>query len=104
MAISNLPITNEDRASDQIIADCSLPCPRTFCNQQLARFAHVHVSDERAQKDWTKMTKYAVTRLVGCEIADPIPMSEIGLALRKDTDGAVVKNSRSLAPETLGVL
>jgi hypothetical protein len=62
MAISNLPITHEDRASDQIIADCSLPYPRTFCNQQLARFAHVHVSDERAQKDWTKMTKYAVTR------------------------------------------
>jgi DNA-binding transcriptional LysR family regulator len=52
----------------------------------------------------TSAVQHNVAAVVGCEIADPIPMSEIGLALRKDTDSAVVKNSRSLALETFGVL
>jgi DNA-binding transcriptional LysR family regulator len=45
--------------------------------------------------------KHNVAAVVGCEIADPIPMSEIGLALPKDTDSAVVKNFRSIALERL---
>jgi DNA-binding transcriptional LysR family regulator len=52
----------------------------------------------------TSAVQHNVAAVVGCEIADPIPMSEIGLALRKDTDSAVVKNFRSVALETFGVL
>src|SRR3984957_2765763 len=44
--------------------------------------------------------KHNIAAVVGCEIADPIPMSEIGLASAKDNDSAVVKNFRSLALET----
>jgi DNA-binding transcriptional LysR family regulator len=44
--------------------------------------------------------KHNFAAVVGCEIADAIPMSEIGLALGKDIDSAVVKNFRSLALET----
>ena len=49
----------------------------------------------------TSAVKHNVAAVVGCEIADSIPMSEIGLALAKDTDSAVVKNFRSLVLETL---
>ena len=49
----------------------------------------------------TSAVKHNVAAVVGCEIADPIPMSEIGLALPKDTDSAVVKNFRSIALERL---
>jgi DNA-binding transcriptional LysR family regulator len=49
----------------------------------------------------TSAVKHNVAAVVGCEIADPIPMSEIGLALARDTDSAVVKNFRSLVLETL---
>jgi len=49
----------------------------------------------------TSAVKHNVAAVVGCEIADQIPLSEIGLALAKDTDSAVVKNFRSLVLETL---
>jgi DNA-binding transcriptional LysR family regulator len=45
--------------------------------------------------------KHNVAAVVGCDIADDIPLSEIGLASNKDTDSAVIKNFRSLALETL---
>jgi DNA-binding transcriptional LysR family regulator len=48
----------------------------------------------------TSAVKHNIAAVVGCEIADPIPMSEIGLASVKDNDSAVVKNFRSLALET----
>ena len=48
----------------------------------------------------TSAVKHNIAAVVGCEIADPIPMSEIGLASAKDNDSAVVKNFRSLALET----
>jgi DNA-binding transcriptional LysR family regulator len=49
----------------------------------------------------TSAVKHNVAAVVGCEIADTIPLSEIGLALAKDTDSAVVKNFQSLVLETL---
>ena len=49
----------------------------------------------------TSAVRHNVAAVVGCEIADPIPMSEIGLALAKDTGSAVVQNFRSLVLETL---
>ena len=48
----------------------------------------------------TSAVKHNIAAVVACEIADPIPMSEIGLASAKDNDSAVVKNFRSLALET----
>jgi DNA-binding transcriptional LysR family regulator len=45
--------------------------------------------------------KHNVAAVVSCDIADDIPLSEIGLASNKDTDSAVIKNFRSLALETL---
>jgi DNA-binding transcriptional LysR family regulator len=45
--------------------------------------------------------KHNVAAVVGCEIADDIPLSEIGLASNKDTDSAVIENFRSLVLETL---
>ncbi|MCU1261097.1 MAG: transcriptional regulator, LysR family, partial [Bryobacterales bacterium] len=46
--------------------------------------------------------KHNVAAVVGCAIADPIPLSEIGLALARDTGSAVVKNFRALALEMFG--
>jgi len=46
--------------------------------------------------------KHNVAAVVGCTIADPIPLSEIGLALAGDTGSAVVKNFRALALEIFG--
>ncbi|MDB6015388.1 MAG: LysR family transcriptional regulator [Gammaproteobacteria bacterium] len=46
--------------------------------------------------------KHNVAAVVGCVIADPIPVSEIGLALARDTGSAVVKNFRALALEMFG--
>jgi len=43
--------------------------------------------------------KHNVAAVVGCTIADPIALSEIGLALARDTGSAVVKNFRALALE-----
>ena len=51
----------------------------------------------------TSAVKHNVAAVVGCEIADPIPLSEIGLAVAKDTDSAVVENFRTLALETFGL-
>ena len=48
----------------------------------------------------TSAVKHNIAAVVACEIADPIPMSEIGLASARDNDSAVVKNFRSLALET----
>ena len=45
--------------------------------------------------------KHNVAAVVGCDIADDIPLSEIGLASNKDTDSAVIENFRSLVLETL---
>ena len=41
-----------------------------------------------------------VAAVVGCEIADSIPMSEIGLAVSKDNPGEVIGNFRALTLET----
>jgi DNA-binding transcriptional LysR family regulator len=48
--------------------------------------------------------KHNVAAVVGCAIADPIPLSEIGLALAMDTSSAVVKNFRALALEMFGAV
>jgi DNA-binding transcriptional LysR family regulator len=41
--------------------------------------------------------KRSVASVVACEIADEIPMSEIGIAIRKGNRAPVVDNFRSLA-------
>jgi DNA-binding transcriptional LysR family regulator len=46
--------------------------------------------------------KHNAGAVIGCEIADPVPSSEIGLATAKDASGAVVGNFRSLALQTFG--
>ena len=45
--------------------------------------------------------KHSVASVVACEIADRIPMSEIGIAVRKGNRAPVVDNFRSLALEKL---
>jgi len=45
--------------------------------------------------------KRSVASVVACEIADKIPMSEIGIAVRKGNRAPVVDNFRSLALEKL---
>src|SRR6266403_26474 len=45
--------------------------------------------------------KHSVASVVACEIADEIPMSEIGIAVRKGNRAPVVDNFRSLALEKL---
>jgi DNA-binding transcriptional LysR family regulator len=44
---------------------------------------------------------HSVASVVACEIADAIPMSEIGIAARKDDRTAIVKNFKSFAMEML---
>src|SRR6202047_3633418 len=46
--------------------------------------------------------KHSVAPVVACEIADQIPMSEIGIAVSKRVRAAVVDNFRSFALEKLG--
>jgi DNA-binding transcriptional LysR family regulator len=46
--------------------------------------------------------KHSVASVVACEIADAIPMSEIGIAVNKGHRAAIVDNFRSLALERLG--
>ena len=46
--------------------------------------------------------KHSAAAVVGCEIADDIPMSEVGLALSKGSGSAVVENFRALALEMFG--
>jgi DNA-binding transcriptional LysR family regulator len=43
--------------------------------------------------------KHSVAAVVGCEIADATPMSEVGLAVSKGNGSAVVENFRALALE-----
>jgi DNA-binding transcriptional LysR family regulator len=45
---------------------------------------------------------YSAASVVACEILDRIPMSEIGMAVRKGTRAPVVDNFRSFALEKLG--
>ena len=45
--------------------------------------------------------KRSVAALVACEIADKIPMSEIGIAVRKGNRAPIVDNFRSFAVERL---
>jgi DNA-binding transcriptional LysR family regulator len=45
--------------------------------------------------------KHSGASVVACEIADEIPMSEIGMAVRKGNRAPVVNNFRSLALEKL---
>jgi DNA-binding transcriptional LysR family regulator len=45
--------------------------------------------------------KRSVASVVACEIADEIPMSEIGIAVRKRNRAPIVENFRSLALEKL---
>src|SRR6266481_3429840 len=45
--------------------------------------------------------KHSVASVIACEIVDRIPMSEIGMAVRKGTRAPVVDNFRSLALEKL---
>jgi DNA-binding transcriptional LysR family regulator len=47
--------------------------------------------------------KHSVASVIACDIADEIPMSEIGLAVSKRVRAAVVDNFRSFALEKLGV-
>jgi DNA-binding transcriptional LysR family regulator len=47
------------------------------------------------------VVKHSVASVVACEIADKIPMSEIGIAVRKGNRTPVVDNFRSLALEKL---
>jgi DNA-binding transcriptional LysR family regulator len=46
--------------------------------------------------------KRSIASVVACEISDKIPMSEIGIAVRKGDRAPVVDNFRSLALEKLG--
>ena len=46
--------------------------------------------------------KRSIASVVACEISDKIPMSEIGIAVRKGDRALVVDNFRSLALEKLG--
>jgi DNA-binding transcriptional LysR family regulator len=46
--------------------------------------------------------KRSVASVLACEIADKIPMSEIGIAVRKGNRAPVVDNFRSLALQELG--
>ena len=46
--------------------------------------------------------KHSVASVVACDILDRIPMSEIGMAVRKGFRGPVIDNFRSFALKTLG--
>jgi DNA-binding transcriptional LysR family regulator len=46
--------------------------------------------------------KHSVAAVVACDILDRIPMSEIGMAVRKGTRAPVVDNFRSFALKTIG--
>ena len=47
------------------------------------------------------VVKHSVASVVACNIVDRIPMSEIGMAFRKETRAPVVDNFRSFALKTL---
>ena len=46
--------------------------------------------------------QHSVASVIACDILDKIPMSEIGMAVRKGTRAPVVDNFRSFALKTLG--
>ena len=46
--------------------------------------------------------KHSVAAVVACEIADAIPMSEIGIAVNKGNRAAIIDNFRSFALKELG--
>jgi DNA-binding transcriptional LysR family regulator len=46
--------------------------------------------------------QHSVASVIACDIVDKIPMSEIGMAVRKGTRAPVVDNFRSFALKTLG--
>jgi DNA-binding transcriptional LysR family regulator len=46
--------------------------------------------------------KHSVAAVVACEIADAVPMSEIGIAVNKRNRPAIVDNFRSFALKELG--
>jgi DNA-binding transcriptional LysR family regulator len=46
--------------------------------------------------------QHSVASISACDIVDKIPMSEIGMAVRKGTRAPVVDNFRSFALQTLG--
>jgi DNA-binding transcriptional LysR family regulator len=46
--------------------------------------------------------KHSAASVVACDILDRIPMSEIGIAVRKGTRAPVVDNFRSFALKSLG--
>src|SRR5271154_7232383 len=46
--------------------------------------------------------QHSVASVIACDIVDKIPMSEIGIAVRKGTLAPVVDNFRSFALKTLG--
>jgi len=46
--------------------------------------------------------KHSVASVIACDIADKIPMSEIGIAVSKRVRAAVVDNFRSFALKSLG--
>src|SRR5271168_111793 len=48
------------------------------------------------------VVKHSAASVVACNILDRIPMSEIGMAVRKGVRPAVVDNFRSFALEKLG--
>jgi DNA-binding transcriptional LysR family regulator len=48
------------------------------------------------------VVKHSAASVVACNIVDRIPMSEIGIAVRKGTRPAVVENFRTFALERLG--
>jgi len=48
------------------------------------------------------VVKHSAASVVACNILDRIPMSEIGMAVRKGTRAPVVDNFRSFALKTLG--
>lgn len=48
------------------------------------------------------VVKQSATSVVACNISDRIPMSEIGMAVRKGTRSSIVENFRSFALRNLG--
>jgi hypothetical protein len=48
------------------------------------------------------VVKHSAASVVACNILDRIPMSEIGMAVRKGTRTPVVDNFKSFALKTLG--
>ena len=48
------------------------------------------------------VVKHTAASVVGCNISDRIPMSEIGMAVRKGTRSPIVDKFRSFALEKLG--